>query len=181
MENCPNCLVASEKAAVCWLQNLTMTTDDHWQTKGAPYKAPFPRKSYLRHVFGAMQRLLVKPELKTDALFLPKSRRHVGLMVGDGLYHLDVSVAPANFLDCQSAKEDKAAELLKYARTLCYNQPDWLRKRHALATDNLRSSLAGRMEAGSWAYLRARIRSASTIRTAGLRMKRPSCLTSSSH
>jgi hypothetical protein len=75
VEECPNSLSASEKSgALFWLQNLTLTTDDHWQTKQTPYKAPFPRLSYLPHLFGALMRLAAFPELKTDRLFIPKSR-----------------------------------------------------------------------------------------------------------
>jgi hypothetical protein len=127
---------ASDKGGcLYWLQNLTMTTDDHWQTKGTPHKAPFPRKTYLRYLFGAMLRLVAEPQRKTDVLFIPKSRDMLVSWSVMGFITWMCAWRPQTFWIVQSAKEDKAAELVKYSHTLSSNQPDWLRQRHELAMD----------------------------------------------
>jgi hypothetical protein len=130
---------ASEKSgSLYWLQSgLTMTTDDHWQTTGRPHKAPFPRKSYLRFVFGALLRLVANPELQKDVLFIPKSRDMLVSWSVMGFITWMCQWRPQTFWITQADKEDKAGELLRYARTLYYNQPDWLQRRHVLEMDNL--------------------------------------------
>lgn len=49
--------VAREDAGcLYWLQNLTLTEDDHWLAKGTPEKALFPKQGYFRYLMGAMLR-----------------------------------------------------------------------------------------------------------------------------
>lgn len=138
IEGCPDYFEASETSGcLFWLQNLTMTTDDHWQTKGTPAKAPFPKLDYLRPLFGAMQKLLAHPELKRDSLFVAKSRDMLVSWSVMGYVTWMAQFRPQTFWVCQSAKEDKAVELLRYARTLYHNQPSWLQERHPLEADNV--------------------------------------------
>lgn len=138
VDGCPDCFQASEKCGpLYWLQNLTLTTDDHWQMKGTPYKAPFPRKSYLTHLFGELALLTAKPELRTRRTFIPKSRDLMVSWSVMGFITWMCQWRPQTFWIAQSEKEDKAAELLTYSRTLYGNQPDWLQQRHPLVTNNV--------------------------------------------
>src|SRR5262249_22588548 len=43
---------------------------------------------------------------------------------------------PGIFWVIQTAKEDKALELIRYMRILYDNQPDWMKERHPMASDN---------------------------------------------
>lgn len=130
------CLRASESSGpLYWLQNHTLTTDDHWQIKGTPAKAPFPRKSYFEWLFGAMAKLLWQPELKKDALFVPKSRDMLVSWSVMGFITWMCQFRPQTFWIAQSAKEDKAVELVQYSRTLYHNQDEFLRERHPLEAD----------------------------------------------
>lgn len=107
-----------------WAQRWTKTENPHYLQQGLEYKAPFPDKPYFKPVF---------QYLKTETrLFIPKSR--------EMLTSWSVMIYAANRAQwwqaevvVQTDSEEKAKELVGYARCLYENQPEWLRKRHALS------------------------------------------------
>jgi hypothetical protein len=136
---CPGSFEADETSGVLfWLQSgLALTTDDHWQTKGTPAHAPFPKLGYLRHLFGAMLKLLAFPELKRSSLFICKSRDMMCSYSVMGYATWAAQWRPQTFFVLQTQKEQKVVELLRYCRTLYHSQPIWLQERHPLEADNV--------------------------------------------
>ena len=118
---------SEESGPLFWLQNHTLTTDDHWSKKRlcvacgkelllqtesqcgkcgcstfkpAPPKAPLPRKSYLRYVFGALLR-------GDPALFMPKTRDMLLSWSVCGFITHMCMWRPQTFWIAQADKEDK--------------------------------------------------------------------------
>jgi hypothetical protein len=103
-----------------WLQSHTQTKDPHWREAGAssPYR-PFPQKPYFRPIVEAYQREAV--------VFVEKSRDMMlsWLTVGF-LTHACMTTKGIEAI-FQSQTEDKAAELVDYAKCLYDNQSEELR------------------------------------------------------
>jgi len=104
-----------------WLQKHTQTKDSHWREAKAPspYR-PFPEKLY----FGA----LVEGFLKEPVLFLEKSRDMMISWLFVGLFTHAAMTNPGIEVLFQSQKEEKALELVGYAKTLYKRQSSELRE-----------------------------------------------------
>lgn len=109
-----------------WLQHHTKTKDPHWREAGAasPYR-PFPEKPYFRPIIEALQREPVVFFAKSRDLMM--SWLCVGFLTHDAMIHPGVEVL------FQSQTEDKAAELVEYARCLYRQQDEDLKQRYPLA------------------------------------------------
>ena len=110
-----------------WLTKYTKTEDTHWLAKGTEFRAPFPHKEYLRVV---MQYLLSE-----KTLFIHKSREMMMSWLVTGYIAWMCTTKPV-FAVAQSGKEDKAGELVEYARILYRNQDLWMQERNPLEVDN---------------------------------------------
>ncbi len=109
-----------------WLQHHTRTRDSHWREARAnsPYR-PFPDKPYFALVIETIQ--------NEPVLFIEKSRDMMisWLCVG---YFTDAAMTnDEREVLFQSQKEDKAAELIDYAKTLYEQQHEQLKRRFPLA------------------------------------------------
>jgi hypothetical protein len=132
-----NCLV-SDPSVGClyWLQNLTLTEDEHWLAKKTAPKAPFPRRTYFNYVLGAMQRPVVYPSIHCQQLYIPKSREMMTSYLACGYVAWLCQWHPSIFCVLQSQQEAKAEELIRYTKIVYDNQPAWLKKLHPLVRDN---------------------------------------------
>jgi hypothetical protein len=130
--------LVSDQTVGClyWLQNLTLTEDDHWLAKGTPPKAPFPKKSYFRYVLGEMQRPVVNPSPRCQQLYIPKSREMMTSWLACGYIAWLCQWRPGVFYVIQTEKEDKASQLIRYIKILWDNQCDWLKDRHPIKNEN---------------------------------------------
>ena len=109
-----------------WLRNHTQTRDSHWKEVKAksPYR-PFPDKPYFLPLVYAFQR--------EPTLFVEKSRDMMISWLFAGLFtHAAMTIEGIEVL-FQSQKEDKAFELVDYAKTLYERQKPELRKAYPLA------------------------------------------------
>jgi phage FluMu gp28-like protein len=109
-----------------WLQQYTCTKDSHWKEAGAgtPYR-PFPDKPYFRFVLDEIHR--------NKVLLIEKSRDMMLSWLCVGYFtHAAITTERREVL-FQSQKEDKAAELIDYARILYEQQPQALKQRSPLA------------------------------------------------
>jgi hypothetical protein len=99
-----------------WLQHYTYTKDPHWREAGAgsPYR-PFPDKPYFRPIIEALQR--------EPILFCAKSRDLMLSWLFVGFFTHDCMTARGVEVLFQSQTEEKAAELVDYAKTL-YDRQD---------------------------------------------------------
>lgn len=127
-------LAAAIADPLAWLQQHTRTRDSHWREAGAnsPYR-PFPDKPYFRPIVNVFQQ---------DAVtFIAKSRDMMlsWLCVGY-LTHACMTTEGIEAL-VQSQTEDKAAELVGYAKCLYEQQPEELKAAYPLETSSLQSSL----------------------------------------
>jgi len=121
-----------------WLQQYTCTKDSHWKEAGAgtPYR-PFPDKPYFRFVLDEIHR--------NKVLLIEKSRDMVLSWLCVGYFtHAAITTERREVL-FQSQKEDKAAELIDYARILYEQQPQALKQRSPLAKP-LRSQSSLKLE-----------------------------------
>lgn len=118
------------KRKVCdpldWLQKHTQTKDPHWREAGAasPYR-PFPYKPYFRPIIDALQR--------EDVLFCVKSRDLMLSWLFVGFFTHDCMTHPGVEILFQSQTEEKAAELVEYAKCLYDRQDDDIKARYPLA------------------------------------------------
>jgi hypothetical protein len=137
VEAAGNCLV-SDPSVGClfWLQNLTLTEDDHWLAKKTAPKAPFPRKEYFRYVLGAMQFPVVYPSDLCQQLYIPKSREMMTSYLACGYVSWLCQWHPNLFCVLQSQQEAKAEELIRYTKILYDNQPKWMKEKHPVVRDN---------------------------------------------
>ena len=130
---CTGFRAREDAGCLWWLQNHTRTHDEHWMAKGTPQRAPFPRKSYFPYVVGAFLQPVVQPSPQAHVLFLPKSREMMVSWVSCGFIAWLCQFQPNTFFLIQSAKEDKAGELVRYVHTLWEEQEPWQKERHPLA------------------------------------------------
>jgi hypothetical protein len=119
-----------------WLQNITLSEDDHWLAKKTAPKAPFPRKEYFRHVLGAMQFPVVYPSGLCQQLYIAKSREMMTSYLACGYVSWLCQWHPNLFCVLQSQQEAKAEELIRYTKILYDNQPEWMKEKHPLLRDN---------------------------------------------
>jgi hypothetical protein len=109
-----------------WLQYHTRTRDSHWREASAssPYR-PFPNKPYFAPVIETIQ--------NEPVLFIEKSRDMMISWLCVGYFtHAAMTVDEREVL-FQSQKEDKAAELIDYAKTLYEQQHEQLKRRFPLS------------------------------------------------
>jgi transposase-like protein len=94
-----------------WMQRYTETKDSHWREHGAdsPFR-PFPDYPYLR---AQMDGLLEHP-----LVFIAKSRNMMLSWLCVGYFAHAAMTTPGIEVLFQSQKEDKAFELVEYAKTL---------------------------------------------------------------
>jgi hypothetical protein len=109
-----------------WLQHHTRTRDSHWREAGAssPYRS-FPDKPYLLTVIGEIQ--------NEPVLFIEKSRDMMISWLCVGYFTHAAMTNEEREVLFQSQKEDKAAELIDYAKTLYEQQHEQLKRRFPLA------------------------------------------------
>jgi hypothetical protein len=102
-----------------WATQFTETYNEHWVEEGrpSPYE-PFPKKPYLRMVFDAMD---------VERIFWWEKSRDMMLTWACVAYLLvrAMPVAERTVL-AQTQKEDKAVQLVDYAKCLYRHQPQWL-------------------------------------------------------
>lgn len=109
-----------------WLQHHTKTKDSHWREVGAetPYR-PFPDKPYFRPIVDAFQ--------NEDVIFIEKSRDLMISWIFVGLFTHAAMTNGGLEIIFQSLKEDKAIELIGYAKTLYENSDADIRLAHPLS------------------------------------------------
>jgi len=109
-----------------WLQEYTRTKDSHWQEAGArsPYR-PFPDKPFFAPLVSSFQ--------KEPVLFIEKSRDMMLSWLCVGLFTHAAMTTPGIEVLFQSQKEEKAFELVEYAKTLYDQQSPQLQKAFPLA------------------------------------------------
>lgn len=109
-----------------WLQHHTQTKDPHWREVGAasPYR-PFPDKPYFGPILEVLRREPVVFCAKSRDLML--SWLFVGFFTHDCMTHPGVEVL------FQSQTEEKAAELIDYAKCLVDRQDEDIKAQYPLA------------------------------------------------
>jgi len=119
-----------------WLQKYTETKDSHWREAGAssPYR-PFPDKPYFRPLMEVFQ--------AEPILFIEKSRDMMLSWLCVGLFTHVAITTPGIEVLFQSQKEEKAFELVDYAKILYDRSDEAIRKAHPLKS---RIQAAGRLE-----------------------------------
>lgn len=125
-------VVREDAGMLYWLQNLTLTEDDHWLAKGTPQKAPWPRKSFFRFLFGEMMMPVAMPIEECQSLYIPKSRQMMTSYAVCALITWMCQFMPGIFWVMQAGTEAKALELGRYVQILWDNQPEFLRLRYPL-------------------------------------------------
>ena len=112
--------------ALYWLQHYTQTKDPHWREVGAlsPYRA-FPDKPYFRPIIKAL--------LREPILFCAKSRDLMLSWLFVGFFTHDCMTNPGVEVLFQSQTEEKAAELVDYAKCLYDRQDDDIKALYPLA------------------------------------------------
>jgi hypothetical protein len=110
-----------------WLQNYTQTKDPHWREAKAksPYR-PFPDKPYFRPIIEVLQR--------EPVVFCAKSRDLMMSWLFVGFFTHDCMTTPGVEVLFQSQTEDKAAELVEYAKILYRRQDEDIKDLYPLAT-----------------------------------------------
>ena len=109
-----------------WLQLHTQTKDSHWREAGASsaYR-PFPEKPYFRPIVETFQ--------AEPVVFIEKSRDMMLSWLCVGLFtHAAMTIEGIEVL-FQSQNEDKAFELVQYAKTLYSRQKPEIQKAFPLA------------------------------------------------
>jgi len=109
-----------------WLQRHTETKDPHWREVGAasPYRS-FPDKPYFRPIVEAL--------LREPVLFCAKSRDLMLSWLFVGFFTHDCMTNPGVEVLFQSQTEEKAAELVGYAKCLYDRQDDDIKAQYPLA------------------------------------------------
>ncbi|HEV2962627.1 MAG TPA: hypothetical protein VG649_12430 [Candidatus Angelobacter sp.] len=121
-----------------WLQHFTRTKDSHWQEAGArsPYR-PFPVKPFFGPLVSSFQ--------QEPVLFIEKSRDMMLSWLCVGLFTRAAMTTPGIEILLQSQKEEKAFELVEYAKTLYDQQSPKLQQAFPL-TRALQSMADGVLE-----------------------------------
>jgi len=101
-----------------WLQRYTRTRDPHWREAGAESAyQPFPQEAYFRPIMDYYQR--------EPIVFVPKSRDLMLSWLTVGYLTHACMTTPGIEVLMQSQTEEKAAELVDYAKVLWeYSEPD---------------------------------------------------------
>jgi len=130
---------------LAWLQQWTRTRDNHWREAGAvsPYRS-FPDKPYFRQILDVIQ--------ANPVTFIEKSRDMMLSWFCVGFFTHAAMTNNQREVLFQSQKEDKAAELIDYAKTL-YDQQDERLKRRFPLTKPLSSQAALKLEFASGSRL----------------------------
>jgi hypothetical protein len=121
-----------------WLQSHTRTRDSHWREAGAtsPFRG-FPDKPYFRPLINNFE--------SEPVVFVEKSRDLMLSWLCVGFFTHSAMTNDQREVLFQSQKEDKAAELIDYAKTL-YEQQDEPLKRHFPLAKPLKEQSALRLE-----------------------------------
>jgi hypothetical protein len=109
-----------------WATNYTETYNEHWIEEGrpSPYE-PFPPHAYLDELFQLMQLERI--------LWIEKSRDMMISWVCIAYLMLQAMIVAERCVLVQTQKQEKAKQLIKYAKCLYRSQPEWLRKTFPLA------------------------------------------------
>jgi len=103
-----------------WLTTWARTLDVHGE--GTNKVNPFPKKDYIKYV--------VDRWLKERILLVVKSRQMMATWLFVGLYLWDTQFHAGKLTFFQSKKEDDADDLIKRAKFIWDNQPDFLKAYH---------------------------------------------------
>lgn len=108
-----------------WLQNHTKTYNEHWVEEGrpSPYE-PFPKKPYFRPIFDLFQ--------SRKVVCVEKSRDMMVSWACVAYFLWEIMRVPQRGVAFQAQKEKKVKQLVKYAKYLYDNQPDWIREAYPL-------------------------------------------------
>lgn len=134
-ELCSKRVANWDAGPLLWLTQFTKTEDSHALAKGTEFLSAFPKLDYIKVLIDYMLWEQCKDELASSSLFVLKTREMMfswtacGFMASQCIFHNAFWIA-------QSAKESKGAELVNYARILYRNQPQWMKDRNPLTTDN---------------------------------------------
>lgn len=112
-----------------WMQRYTKTKDSHWREHGAdsPYRH-FPDKPYFRPLMEGFQ--------ADPVMFVEKSRDLMLSWLFVGLFtHAAMTTEGIEVL-FQSQKQEKACELVEYAKVLYEQSDEMIRKAYPLAKKN---------------------------------------------
>lgn len=118
-----------DRNCLYWLQNLTMTENPHWKAEGRNFLAPFPQYPFFPFLFS----VFLDPNEKS--VLIKKSRDMMLSWAAMGFAVWYAEKTQGVQIVVQSQKEEKAIDLIEYARVLYRNQPDWLKERHPLAME----------------------------------------------
>jgi hypothetical protein len=119
-------LLEAIASPLIWLTRHTRTRDSHWREAGtmSPYR-PFPDKPYFASLLDIFQ--------ADPVIFVEKSRDMMLSWLSVGYLTHRAMTNPQFEVLFQSQKEDKAAELVQYAKTLYAQQDEALKRRFPLA------------------------------------------------
>lgn len=101
-----------------WLTTWALTLDPH--DKETPIK-PFPIKEYLKNYIDIW--------ISNNLIAVPKSRQMMISWINVALFLWDTQFGIGRFTFFQSKKEDDANKLVKRAKFINENQPEWLAPR----------------------------------------------------
>ena len=106
---------------VAWVTQFTKTYNEHWIEEGRtdPYE-PFPPYDYFAYTFALIELRRVN--------WFEKSRDLMLSWACVGYLTLAAMKVPSRGVLFQTQKEDKVIQLIKYAKCLYRNQPDWLQE-----------------------------------------------------
>jgi len=108
-----------------WLQHHTQTKDPHWrEARAKSHYRPFPDKPYFRPIVEALKR--------EQIVFCAKSRDLMLSWLFVGFFTHDCMTTPGVEVLFQSQTEEKAAELVDYAKILYSHQDQDLKKLYPL-------------------------------------------------
>jgi hypothetical protein len=129
-----------------WLTQYTQTYNEHWIEEGrpSPYEA-FPPLEYFQSVLDIFQ--------SERIIWLEKSRDMMVTWLCVGYLLWEAMRVPMRGVLAQTQKEDKAVQLVDYAKCLYQNQPDWLQRFFPL-TKSMRQQPALALEFANGSYFR---------------------------
>ena len=109
-----------------WATEYTETYNEHWTEEGRPLPyEPFPAHPYIAELFALME--------FNRILWIEKSRDMMISWVCMAYLTLQAMVVPERGVLVQTQKQEKAKQLIKYAKCLYRRQPAWLRNSFPLA------------------------------------------------
>jgi hypothetical protein len=109
-----------------WVTTYTETFNEHWVEEGrpSPYE-PFPALPYFPALFDLFQAERI--------VWIEKSRDMMVPWACVAYLTLEAMKVPERGVLFQTQKEDKAIQLVRYAKCLYERQPQWLREAYPLA------------------------------------------------